>query len=242
MNYFSNIHIACVTLILFTTVTCNSQKVKDDEYLHLRKNMVQQQIKERGIDSKNILEAFLSVQRHIFVPQEYRQMAYEDKPLPIGYGQTISQPYIVAYMTDILKPDKEMRVLEIGTGSGYQASILSLLCKEVYTIEIIDSLAIHAQETFTRQGYKNIKVKIGDGYNGWEEYAPFNAIIVTCAPTNIPSPLLDQLAEGGKMIIPAGERYNQILYLLEKKNGKILQTETLPVLFVPMMRPDKSQY
>ena len=215
--------------------------MKEDDFTRLRQKMVEKQIKNRGIRAANVLDAFMNVPRHIFVPAEYRNMSYDDTPLPIGFDQTISQPYIVAYMTEILKPDKNMKVLEIGTGSGYQAAILARLCKEVYTIEIIDSLAARSKKIFEREGYKNIRVKTGDGYNGWKEYAPYDAIIVTCAPTKIPQPLLDQLSENGKMIIPAGESYNQKLYLIEKINGKIRQKQTLQVLFVPMTREDNGK-
>jgi protein-L-isoaspartate(D-aspartate) O-methyltransferase len=224
-------------LVLFAGIfyCCKGQNMKNEEdFTRLREKMVEQQIKNRGIRAPNVLEAFMNVPRHIFVPQEYRDYSYNDNPLPIGFDQTISQPYIVAYMTEILKPDKSMRVLEIGTGSGYQAAILSCLCKEVYSIEIIDSLAIRSKKIFEKEGYKNIHVKIGDGYKGWKEYAPFDAIIVTCAPAKIPEALLEQLAEGGRMIIPAGENYNQKLYLVEKNNDKLRHKETLPVLFVPM--------
>lgn len=214
---------------------CQGQNMKkEDDFARLRQKMVEQQIKGRGIRTPNVLEAFINVPRHIFVPLEYRDYSYNDTPLPIGYDQTISQPYIVAYMTEILKPTKSMRVLEIGTGSGYQAAILSYLCKEVYSVEIIDSLAIRSKILFEREGYKNIHVKIGDGYHGWKEYAPYDAIIVTCAPGKIPEALVEQLDEGGRMIIPAGDNYNQKLYLIEKINGKLRQKATLPVLFVPM--------
>jgi len=214
---------------------------KEEDFTRKRKKMVEHKYKNRGVRSANVLGTCMNVPRHIFVPEEYRNMSYDDTPLPIGYDQTISQPYIVAYMTEILKPDKSKRVLEIGTGSGYQAAILAYLYKEVYSIEIIDSLANRAKRIFEMEGYENIKVKTGDGYLGWKEYAPFDAIIVTCAPTKIPEPLVDQLAEGGKMIIPAGESYNQKLYLIEKINGKIRQKETLQVLFVPMIREVKSK-
>jgi protein-L-isoaspartate(D-aspartate) O-methyltransferase len=207
----------------------------EEDFTKLRLKMVEQQIKARGIKSAAVLDAFKAVPRHIFVPIGYRNKSYNDTPLPIGFNQTISQPYIVAYMTEILEPDKNMRVLEIGTGSGYQAAILGYLCKEVYSVEIIDSLAIRSIKIFEKEGYKNIKVKAGDGYKGWKEYAPYDAIIVTCAPTKIPEALLDQLAEGGRMIIPAGESYNQKLYFIEKENGKIRHKETLSVLFVPML-------
>jgi protein-L-isoaspartate(D-aspartate) O-methyltransferase len=210
--------------------------MQEIEYNRLRKEMVQQQIKARGIHTPGVLEAFLSVPRHVFVPEEYRSRSYEDNPLPIGFNQTISQPYIVAYMIEILKPDKNMRVLEIGTGSGYQTAILSCLCKEVYSLEIIDSLAKLTEDKLKEEGYHNIKIKTGDGYKGWSKFAPFDIIIVSCAPTNIPIALLDQLAEGGRMIIPVGESHRQKLYLIEKKNGKISQKETLFVSFVPMIQ------
>jgi protein-L-isoaspartate(D-aspartate) O-methyltransferase len=198
--------------------------------------MVETQIRDRGIRNKYLLDALMHVPRHQFVPDEYKKFSYDDRPLPIGYNQTISQPYVVAYMTEILDPDSSKRVLEIGTGSGYQAAILSRLYKEVYTIEIIEALGRNSKTIFEKEGYKNIQVKIGDGYLGWPEKSPFDAIIVTCAPDNIPSPLVDQLAEGGRMIIPVGNSYDQVLYLLEKRNGKIKKTATLPVLFVPMLR------
>jgi protein-L-isoaspartate(D-aspartate) O-methyltransferase len=228
--------VSCLALVFITLNCSNSQDLKEDKYFRQRKTMVEQQIKDRGIRNKKVLDALMNVPRHKFVPEEYKSYSYDDRPLPIGYNQTISQPYIVAYMTEILNPDSTKKVLEIGTGSGYQAAILSLLYKDVYTVEIIEALGEKAKKVFDEEGYNNVKVKIGDGYQGWKEYAPFDAIIVTCAPTNIPQPLVEQLAEGGKMIIPVGEHYNQVLYLLEKRNGKIHKTETLPVVFVPMMR------
>ena len=227
--------ISCVVLIVLIDKRCTGQTMKEDEFSILRFKMVEQQIKNRGIRDANVLEAFIRIPRHIFVPMHYQSRSYEDTPLPIGFNQTISQPYIVAYMTEILKPDKNMKVLEIGTGSGYQAAILGYLCKEVYSIEIIDSLAARSIKLFEKEGYTNIKVKTGDGYKGWKEHAPYDAIIVTCAPAKIPQPLIDQLAEGGRMIIPAGESYNQKLYFVEQENGKIRHKETLSVLFVPML-------
>jgi len=241
MRTWLKFQISCLALIALLFNCCKGQNMKEEDFTRQRQKMVEHQIKNRGVRSANVLEACMNVPRHIFVPEEYRNMSYDDTPLPIGYDQTISQPYIVAYMTEILKPDKSKRVLEIGTGSGYQAAILAYLYKEVYSIEIIDSLANRAKRIFEMEGYENIKVKTGDGYLGWKEYAPFDAIIVTCAPTKIPEPLVDQLAEGGKMIIPAGESYNQKLYLIEKINGKIRQKETLQVLFVPMIREVKSK-
>jgi protein-L-isoaspartate(D-aspartate) O-methyltransferase len=161
-------------------------------------------------------------------------VSYEDGPLPIGYGQTISQPYIVAFMTEQLQPKPTDRVLEIGTGSGYQAAILAELVSDVYSVEIVGPLAKSAEMTLQRLGCKNVHVKIGDGYKGWPEAAPFDAIIVTCAPETIPQPLVDQLEEGGRMVIPVGDRFAEQLYLLEKKNGQLKQSATLPVRFVPM--------
>ncbi len=157
-----------------------------------------------------------------------------DHPLPIGYDQTISQPYIVAFMTEQLHPKPSDRVLEIGTGSGYQAAILAELVAEVYTIELAEPLARNAEATLARLGYKNVHVKVGDGYKGWPENAPFDAIIVTCAPDRVPRPLTDQLKDGGRMIIPVGNRFAQELYLLEKKNGQLKESAVLPVRFVPM--------
>jgi len=174
------------------------------------------------------------VPREEFVPADSRAATYEDGPLPIGYGQTISQPYIVAFMTEQLRLSPTDRVLEVGTGSGYQAAILAELAGEVYTIEIVAPLAQSAEAALQRLGYKNVHVKVGDGYKGWPENAPFDAIIVTCAPDKVPQLLTDQLKESGRMIIPVGDRFAQQLYLLEKKNGQLKESVTLPVRFVPM--------
>ena len=167
--------------------------------------------------------------------------AYQDGPLPIGYDQTISQPYIVAFMTEQLRLRPGDRVLEIGSGSGYQAAILAELVADVYTIEIVEPLAKTAEATLQRLGYKNVHLKVGDGYKGWPEEAPFDAIIVTCAPDKVPQPLVDQLKDGGCMVIPVGERFAQQLYLLEKKNGQLKESVTLPVRFVPMQREQEKQ-
>ena len=198
--------------------------------------MVQQQLKPRGIKDERVLAAMAKVPREEFVPADERSDAYEDGPLPIGYDQTISQPYIVAFMTEQLRPKATDRVLEIGTGSGYQAAILAELVADVYTIEIVGSLAKTAEATLQRLGYKNVHLKVGDGYQGWPEEAPFDAIIVTCAPDKVPQPLTDQLKDDGRMVIPVGERFAQQLYLLEKKNGQLKESATLPVRFVPMLR------
>lgn len=216
--------------------TCQVQNSVKSPYQVLRERMVREQIEARGIHDPRVLRAMRKVERHKFVPEEYRDLAYEDHPLPIGEGQTISQPYIVALMTELLELDEHDRVLEVGTGSGYQAAVLAEICDSVYTIEIIESLGRRAGALLKELGYTNVKVKIGDGYKGWPEHAPFDAIIVTCAPTHIPPPLQEQLAEGGRMVIPVGERFTQELVLLRKENGKIIQREVIPVRFVPMLK------
>ncbi len=199
-----------------------------------RQRMVQEQLMSRGVRDERVLAAMNKVPREEFVPQDSRAASYTDQPLLIGYGQTISQPYIVAFMTEQLRPKPSDRVLEVGTGSGYQAAILAELVAEVYSVEIVEPLAKNAEATLQRLGCKNVHVKIGDGYKGWPETAPFDAIIVTCAPDKVPQPLIDQLKDGGRMVIPVGDRFAQELYLLEKKNGQLKQSATLPVRFVPM--------
>lgn len=204
------------------------------DFTEARKAMVRDQIAARGVHDARVLEALGSVPRHEFVPEESRNLAYADRPLPIGHGQTISQPYIVAFMTAQLAPKATDRVLEIGTGSGYQAAVLARLVAEVFSIEIVEPLAQRAGADLRRLGFENVKVKSGDGFQGWPEHAPFDAIIVTCAPDHVPEPLVQQLKEGGRMIIPVGERISQDLYLLEKRAGKIERRAVLPVRFVPM--------
>ncbi len=203
------------------------------DFKTLRERMVETQIKARGIRDPHVLGAMLKVERHQFVPKKFRSQAYEDHPLPIAEGQTISQPYIVALMTELLELKGEAKVLEIGTGSGYQAAILAELVKEVYTIEIIQSLASSAQKLLKELGYRNIRVRAGDGYLGWPEAAPFDAVIVTAAPGHIPQPLVDQLKEGGCMVIPVGVGF-QTLKKLTKKAGKVEIQDIIPVRFVPM--------
>jgi protein-L-isoaspartate(D-aspartate) O-methyltransferase len=206
-----------------------------DQFAVKRQKMVAEQIRARGVTDPKVIEAMVKVERHMFVPAEYAERAYDDGPLPIGYGQTISQPYIVAYMTEILQPGSSDRILEIGTGSGYQAAILARICSHVYTIEVIPQLGERAKNLLAVLGFENISVRIGDGYQGWPEHAPFDAIIVTCAPTHIPKALQEQLREGGRMIIPVGDRYVQELVLLEKIDGKMKKKSVLPVMFVPMI-------
>lgn len=204
-------------------------------FARLREEMVRSQIEARGIKDRQVLQAMRKVKRHQFVPRSYQRYAYEDAPLPIGEGQTISQPYIVALMTELLRLTGKERVLEIGTGSGYQAAILAELAVNVYTIEILPSLAKQAEELLSKLGYKNILVKCGDGYLGWEEYAPFDAIIVTCAPEEIPPVLVEQLADGGRMVIPVGSSYQELM-LIEKENNQVKIKSIIPVRFVPMLK------
>ena len=203
--------------------------------------MVREQIAARGIKNPAVLRAMRKTPREEFIPLAVREFAYEDGPLPIGYGQTISQPYIVAFMTEMLDIKTDQRVLEIGTGSGYQAAILSSLAKEVDTIEIVPELARSASVTLDRLGYKNVFVREGDGYNGWPEKAPFERIILTAAPAELPNTLTDQLQPGGKLLAPIGEHFSvQDLRVVEKTaDGRIITRTILPVRFVPMLKPNR---
>lgn len=208
-----------------------------DKYAAARNNMVTVQIVDRGVTNQAVLAAMRKVPRHLFVPEEYINKAYDDNPLPIGYGQTISQPYIVAYMTEAVQPTSRKKALEIGTGSGYQAAILAEIVKNVYTIEIIPELASEAADRLGKLGYKNVKAKFGDGYKGWPEYGPFDIIIVTAAAEQIPQPLIDQLAENGRLVMPVGQPSAiQELVLIEKKRGKIEKRRLIFVRFVPFKR------
>ena len=204
-----------------------------DSWQPERRDMVHQQIEERGIRQPEVLRAMETVPRHVFVPAEQRDRAYGDYPLPIGWGQTISQPYVVALMTELLDLDKGDKVLEIGTGSGYHAAVLSRVAGEVYTIEIIEELGRQARETLGGLGYGNVHVRVGDGYQGWPEHAPYDAIILTAAPTKIPQPLLDQLKVGGRMVVPVGS-FLQDLQLITKTPNGIEKKTVAPVRFVPM--------
>ena len=207
------------------------------DYSKIREAMVKTQLEARGIQDSAILTAMRKVPRHKFVPANQAAYAYEDRPLPIGYGQTISQPFIVAYMTEMVKPQAGQTVLEIGTGSGYQAAVLAEIVKQVYTIEIIEPLGKEAALRLKNLNYKNIEVKIGDGYAGWEAHAPFDAIIVTAAAPYIPAPLKNQLKNGGRMIIPVGASdEEQQLMLIEKNGNKYKTRSMMPVRFVPFKR------
>jgi protein-L-isoaspartate(D-aspartate) O-methyltransferase len=202
----------------------------------LRNDMVENQLKKRDIQSKTVLDAMRAVPRHLFVFLSMQNYAYMDNPLPIGLDQTISQPYIVAFMTEQLKPVPGMKILEIGTGSGYQAAILSYLGCKVYTIELLDELAERAAKILTELDFNNVTVKCGNGYVGWPDEAPFDAIIVTAAPDKIPEALIEQLKDGGKMILPVGPVHStQSLKLITQKNKKITEQDLLPVVFVPMV-------
>lgn len=200
-----------------------------------RERMVAEQLAGRDIRDARVLDAMRKVPRHLFVPVSMRDSAYQDSPLPIGNDQTISQPYIVAYMTQALELKPSHKVLEIGTGSGYQAAVLGELAAQVYTIEIVGELAQRATKTLADAGYKNIHVRHGDGYAGWPEHAPFDAIMVTAAPDHVPDPLIQQLAPGGRMIIPVGTTYQE-LRLIQKTETGLVERSTIPVRFVPLTR------
>lgn len=209
------------------------ETAKQDEYGRLREAMVREQIVARGVRDSLVVQAMRKVPRHEFVPRQLRGFAHRDGPLPIGEGQTISQPYIVALMTELLQLEGEERVLEIGTGSGYQAAVLAEIAGEVYTIEILEPLAAAAGKRLKDMGYENITVRCGDGYQGWEEHAPFDGIIVTCAPDHIPQPLVEQLGVGGRMVIPVGEEYQELI-VLERGEEGVTKKSIIPVRFVPM--------
>jgi protein-L-isoaspartate(D-aspartate) O-methyltransferase len=209
----------------------------DEGYAAQRDQMVARQIESRGITDAATLAALRKVPRHQFVPEARRHQAYSDGPLPIGYGQTISQPYIVAYMTELLQLEPGMRVLEIGTGSGYQAAVLAEILEDVYTVEIVSELARWGEENLRRSGYEHVRVKQADGYYGWEEYSPFDAIVVTAAADHIPPPLIEQLRDGGRMVIPVGSPFRTQMLMLVTREGDDMRTENLlPVRFVPFTR------
>ena len=210
-------------------------QISEADFARSRDEMIERDLRSRGIKSARVLEAMRLVPRHRFVPEEQRGAAYQDRPLPIGDGQTISQPYVVALMSELLDLKGGEKVLEIGAGSGYQAAVLSRLAEEIYTIEIIPSLAVRAQETLTRLGYGNISVKTGDGFFGWEEKSPFDAILITAAAEKIPEPLWRQLREGGRLVMPLGEpRGNQQLVRVRKVGGRQQIENVTAVVFVPM--------
>ncbi len=236
---------AKLSLFLITWLCGNRADVlfaqQRDTFREQREQMVSQFIEREGVKNPRVLASMRQVPRHEFMPLAQRQQAYFDVALAIGFKQTISPPFIVAYMTEAIDPQPEDVVLEIGTGSGYQAAILSNLVRDVYTIEIVEQLARTAEERLERLGYKNVHVKAGDGYLGWPEHAPFDKIIVTCSPEDVPRPLIEQLKEGGKMIVPLGERYNQVFHLFEKRDGKLQAKKLINTLFVPMTGASEDQ-
>lgn len=207
---------------------------QDDRFSFHRQSMVEEQIVRRGIDNPEVVRAMGEVPRHAFVPDHLQNQAYIDGPLAIGSGQTISQPYIVALMTELLELDGDEKVLEIGTGSGYQAAVLARLAREVYTVEIREELGSQAEERLVSLGYDNIHLRIGDGYQGWPEEAPFDGIMVTAAPATVPKPLIDQLKVGGKLVIPVGDFFQDLL-VITRTAGGVEQREIIPVRFVPMI-------
>ena len=236
---WKNISFYLQLTMLLACVNAEGQSVENDTlfYQLLRQAMIENQIIDRGVSDERVIKAMNDVPRHLFVKESLRDLAYADGPLPIGYNQTISQPYIVAYMTEILQPDTHHIVLEVGTGSGYQAAILSKLVNHVYSIEIIPELGKEAANRLDKLGYDNVTVKIGDGYNGWEEHSPFDRIIVTAAPEQIPKKLVDQLKSGGLMVLPVGKTsFGQDMRVVKKdKTGQVTIQETIPVRFVPMI-------
>ena len=228
-----NIILMLVVGICLTSSNVRGQRRRSN-YTLLRHNMVRDFIEREGVTNKRVLEAMRTVPRHEFMLSGMKDKAYYDGAWAIGHKQTISPPYIVAYMTEVIDPQPTDKVLEIGTGSGYQSAVLSGLVKELYTIEIVKPLGKSAAKRLKKLKYKNIFTKIGDGYKGWKEHAPFDKIIVTCSPEDIPQPLIDQLRDGGKMLIPVGERYQQVFHFLTKKDGKLIDKKLIPTLFVPM--------
>jgi len=237
-KYFSKITVMVFSILLIFVIAVFPAKftLMGQNFEKLRHDMVEEQLKKRDIKSEAVLEAMRTVPRHLFVPKNMQGEAYNDSPLPIGLEQTISQPYVVAFMTERLEPVPGMKILEIGTGSGYQAAILAQLGCDVYTIELLEELAKSAEKVLTDLKFDNVKVRHGNGYLGWPEAAPFDAIIVTAAPEKIPERLIEQLKEGGKMIVPVGPvRSVQSLKLLTKKDNRIIEEDLLPVVFVPMV-------
>ena len=225
----------CALLAVALGMTGRAQSLAGgDPFAQPRRRMVEEQIRGRDVRAQSVLSAMGEVPRHLFVPDAERPAAYEDHPLPIGNGQTISQPYIVALMTSLLDLNRGSRVLEIGTGSGYHAAVLSRVAGRVYSVEIVPELGLQARRTLARLGYGNVRVRIGDGYKGWPEKAPFDAIVLTAAPPRVPQPLLDQLKPGGRMVLPIGRYWQDLQVLTKRADGTIETRRVLPVRFVPM--------
>ncbi len=227
-----------LTQLLLLALLFSQLGAKSPDFLSARKKMVQTQLVERSILDPRLLDAFGRVERHLFVEKEYRSRAYADTELSIGFEQKIESPYVVAFLTHVITARHDQRVLEIGTGTGYQAAILSLLVKELYSIELIPELGKKARERLALQGYRNVRIKIGDGYQGWAEHAPFDGIIVTCSPDHIPQALIDQLAFGGRMVIPVSfsTKVEETILIEKRKDGRLKKTNLVPPQFVPLFR------
>ncbi len=234
-SIFINQSSVLIVAAVFIFSGCRGRLRVENDYGRLRKKMIVEQIERRGIKDRKVLDALYKIERHLFVDEKFMRHAYDDTPLPIGRGQTISQPYIVALMTELLQVDKNDKVLEIGTGSGYQAAVLALLAEKVYTIEIVPELGLRAEKLLKKLNFRNIEVKIGDGYLGWPEKAPFDKIILTCAPPKVPSALIEQLKDGGLIVAPVGE-YLQELVVIRKNGSSITERKIIPVRFVPMIK------
>ena len=225
--------VAAIAVLLVSVSVC----AQDADWAKQRRRMVQRQIEGRGIEDPDVLRAMEKVRRHLFVPEGFRSAAYDDRPLPIGQGQTISQPYIVALMTELAEVRSGDRVLEVGTGSGYQAAVLAELAESVFTVEIVEELAKTARNRLHKLGYDNVHVRMGDGFRGWPEHAPFDAILVTAAPPEIPGPLKEQLAPGGRLVIPVGEGWQELKIVEKTADGPLKKRTVIPVQFVPMTGP-----
>ena len=233
--------VARILAVVVAALACEAREPQSAQDVvdpaQARSRMVNEQLRKRNIRDERVLEVMSRVPRHLFVPEAHRADAYGDYPLPIGHGQTISQPYIVAFMTEALRVQRDHRVLEIGTGSGYQAAVLAELVREVYTIEIVAPLGESARKTLESLGYRNVHVRIGDGYRGWPEQSPFDRIVVTAAPEAVPPALVEQLALGGLMAVPVGSVFQELRILRKSRDGLEL-LDTMPVRFVPMVKGD----
>jgi protein-L-isoaspartate(D-aspartate) O-methyltransferase len=232
---------AGVALVALAVAAWADDKKNTDPTAPARAKMVQHHLIERGIKDPRVLQAFRVVPRHRFLPPENRRLAYDDESIPIGEGQTSTPPYDMAFMTEALELKPTDKVYEVGTGCGYQASILGQLAQDVYSVEIHKPLAERAAQVIKELGYTNVHTRIGDGYEGWPEAAPFDAIIVTCAPTKVPPPLVEQLKEGGRLVIPIGSRFDQVVHLMIKQDGKLIDKPLRPTLFVPMTGRDQRE-
>ena len=229
-----------VIISFFFCLCCAAEKTDAEWWPKMAEIMVKNQIENRGIHDKGVLRSMRETPRHLFIPENLRDMAYDDGPLPIGKGQTISQPYIVALMTELLELNGDEKILEIGTGSGYQSAVLSPLVKKVYSIEIVKSLAERAGEKLKEMQFHNVTVKWGDGYQGWAEYAPYDAIIVTAAPDRVPLALIDQMKIGGRLVLPVGTYFQKLKVVTKTRDGEIGEKNIIPVRFVPMVHPEKT--